>query len=53
MESDQALGEEEKDALNENISQLVERKFSHREKVARALLCPITKVPFSNADPYA
>lgn len=38
------ISEDEKDAMNDNIAHLIEKKFNYREKVARALICPITKV---------
>lgn len=38
------ISEDEKDAMNDNIAHLIEKKFNYKEKVARALICPITKV---------
>ena len=40
-----SISEEEKDALNENIANLMEQNYGRRDEVPRALVCPITKVP--------
>lgn len=44
VESDKGISEEEKDALNENIAGLIEKKFNFKEKVPRSLVCTISKV---------
>jgi len=44
VETDQSITEEEKDALNENVNSLIEKKFTAKSDVPRALICSITKV---------
>jgi hypothetical protein len=44
VESDQSISEEEKDALNDTIASLIEKKFNYKDKVPRSLICTISKV---------
>ena len=51
VETDMNISEEEKDALNDNITSLMEQNYGKRDEVPRPLVCPITKVAMGTSRP--